>query len=115
MAPSISEAKDAYEVALQGPEGDQILTWIEFLRERGFQRDLALTNPKAEERIQEDWIEDLSEFPADLVEEACRRWRRGNHNRAPYASGELMESVKPEFVRRKSLYMKAKSVLEIVG
>jgi len=33
--------------------------------------------PEAVERaVAGDWIEDLGEFPASVVEEACRRWRR---------------------------------------
>lgn len=29
----------------------------------------------------EDWIDDLGEFPSEIVEEACRMWRRANKHR----------------------------------
>lgn len=29
----------------------------------------------------EDWLEDLGEFPAEIVEVACRQWRRSNRYR----------------------------------
>ncbi len=32
-----------------------------------------------------DWLEDVEEFEASMVEEACRRWRRQSRNRpVPY-------------------------------
>ena len=109
---SIEAARDYYAQQLAPDTPQALLTRVELLNIRGFQKDLP---DAAYEQIQADWIEDLSRFPADLVELACKRWRRSNVNRAPYGSGELMESVKSDYVRRKSIYMNANSVLNVIG
>lgn len=120
LKPEIEDVRDFFLGLLQPPTKQQIAVNIEMIEGRGFEKTLPL-DPQAlaeeiemQKAIKREWLEDLKEFPADLVELACKRWRRANNNRPPYASGELMESVKPEFIRRKSLYMKAKSVLEII-
>ena len=46
------------------------------------------------------WIEDLSEWPADLVEEACRRWRRSPAKVRPKSSGNLNDIIRSEFSNR---------------
>ena len=107
----IIEAKDYYAQLLAADTPEMLLTRVELLSLRGFQRDM----PDAVfEQLQLDWVDDLGMYPADLVELACKRWRRSNNNRAPYACGELMESVKSEFVRRKSVFLNAESVLKII-
>lgn len=111
MREQIQECALAYEKMLTPPSEENILTIVEMLDIRGFQKVLP---DKAEEKISDEWVDDLMEFPADLVELAYQRWRRSNVGRAPYASGELMESVKSEWIKRKSIYMKANSALKII-
>lgn len=119
LAESIAKAGAYYETLLQPPAPQQIAVNVELLEVRGFQKPLPLDDngdvlEVVVDQINKDWIDDLSEFPADLVEQACRAWRRKNTNRAPYASGELMESVKAEFIRRKCIYKNAETVLGLI-
>ena len=108
----IQEVFQAYEDALQPHSPDEIAAIVELLDIRGFEKQ---TPPNAQKRINREWLVDLTDYPADLVSKAYRNWRRGPNKRAPYASGELMESVKPEYIERKSIYLKAKSVLELIS
>ena len=39
-------------------------------------RDHSPLPPQVEAAIAEDWLDDLGEFPAHVVTEACRQWRR---------------------------------------
>ena len=39
-------------------------------------RDHSSLPPQVEAAIAEDWLDDLGEFPAHVVIEACRQWRR---------------------------------------
>lgn len=117
---SIEKARDYYAEQLQPPSVQQIAVSVELLDVRGFQKPLPLDDngevlEDVVDQINKEWVDDLKEFPADLVELACRRWRRANNNRPPYASGELMESVKAEHIRRKSIFMKAESVLGLIA
>ena len=102
---------DAYAGKIAPAAPEVLITFVELLDLRGFEKDLP---EAAMAQIELDWIEDLSEFPADLVELACKNWRRSNVGRAPYASGELTESIKAEAIKRKAVFKKAKSVLEIL-
>jgi len=119
LKPSIMAAMDYYEQELQPPTGTQIAVWVELLQMKGFQKPLPVDDDgnvleDVVDALNNEWIEDLQEFPADLVELACRRWRRKNINRPPYASGELMESIKPEFIRRKHIYKNAEAILKLI-
>lgn len=61
--------------------------------------------------VAEDWIEDLSEYPADLVHEACRLWRNSTQRFMP-TSGQLMEPIKPIWNYRVALGKRARAFLE---
>lgn len=108
---NIIEVREHYLSLLQPSEATYILGKIEILESRYYQRD---TNPTVQDEIDKEWIEDLSEYPSDLIELACNNWRRSNNNYAPRSAGVLMESVKSEYVRRLVMYRKAKTVLEII-
>tara|TARA_Y100000385_G_C13057222_1_gene622613 strand:- start:1061 stop:1459 length:399 start_codon:yes stop_codon:yes gene_type:complete len=108
---NIIEVREHYLSLLQPSEATYILGKIEILESRYYQRD---TNPTVQDEIDKEWIEDLAEYPADLIELACNNWRRSNNNYAPRSAGVLMESVKSEYVRRVVMYRKAKTVLEII-
>ena len=97
---------------LQPSEPTYILGKIEILESRYYQRD---TNPTVQDEIDKEWIEDLMEYPSDLIELACNNWRKSNNNYAPRSAGVLMDSVKQEYVRRVVMYRKAVSVLEIIN
>ena len=109
---NIIEVREHYLSLLQPSEATYILGKIEILESRYYQRD---TNPTVQDEIDKEWIDDLSEYPADLIELACNNWRRSNNNYAPRSAGVLMESVKSEYVRRVVMYRKAKTVLEITN
>lgn len=109
---NLIDVREHYLSLLQPSEATYILTKIEILESRYYQRD---TNPTVQDEIDKEWIEDLSEYPSDLIELACNNWRRSNNNYAPRSAGVLMESVKSEYVRRLVMYRKAKTVLEITN
>jgi hypothetical protein len=109
---NIIEVREHYLSLLQPSEATYILGKIEILESRYYQRD---TNPTVQDEIDKEWIDDLREYPADLIELACNNWRRSNNNYAPRSAGVLMESVKSEYVRRVVMYRKAKTVLEITN
>lgn len=109
---NIIQVREHYLSLLQPSEPTYILGKIEILESRYYQRD---TNPTVQDEIDKEWIEDLSEYPADLIELACNNWRKSNNNYAPRSAGVLMESVKQEYVRRVVMYRKAVSVLEIIN
>lgn len=48
------------------------------------------------------WYEDLAEWPADLVVEACKRWRRSPAKTRPKTSGHLMDVVRDEMLKRRA-------------
>ena len=48
------------------------------------------------------WYRDLSEWPGDLVLEAIERWRRGPARSRPKTSGQLMDMVRDEMLRRRA-------------
>lgn len=49
--------------------------------------------PESVERsIAADWLDDLSEFPLSVVEQACRQWRRGTKMRFRPLPGEIREA-----------------------
>jgi hypothetical protein len=89
---NIIQVREHYLSLLQPSEPTYILGKIEILESRYYQRD---TNPTVQDEIDKEWIEDLSEYPPDLIELAC--------------------SVKQEYVRRVVMYRKAVSVLEIIN
>jgi hypothetical protein len=45
-----------------------------------------------------DWIEDLVEFPIDIVEHACQQWRRNEHRRPIIADIRKLAGI--ELLRR---------------
>lgn len=96
---------------LQPSEPTYILGKIEILESRYFEKE---TDQTVQTQLDREWIEDLSEYPPDLIELACNNWRRSSKNYAPRSAGVLMESVKQEYVRRVVTYRKAVSVLEII-
>lgn len=48
------------------------------------------------------WYRDLAEWPADLVAEACERWRRSPAKSRPKTSGHLSDLIKDELLRRRA-------------
>lgn len=59
-----------------------------------------------------EWIDDLSDFPIDIVRLACRNWRR-NDKRGfpPRASGQLMASIDDVLKARRRIYTRAQGAL----
>lgn len=53
-------------------------------------------------RMQRDWLGDFTDWPEDLVIEACARWRNSSAKRSP-TPGQLKETVEGEFHTRRSL------------
>lgn len=88
----------------------EIATQIELLDIRGFQKDLP---EAAQARILKEWLEDLAEFPAWAVRLACRKWRRSNVGKPPYASGQLMSLVESEMREFRVTISRAREALSI--
>ena len=108
---NIIQVREFYLSLLQPSEPTYILGKIEILESRYFEKE---TDQTVQTQLDREWIEDLSEYPPDLIELACNNWRRSSKNYAPRSAGVLMESVKQEYVRRVVTYRKAVSVLEII-
>ena len=112
IKPKIEEAMSYYLEQLQPPAPSYILGRIEVLESRYFEKD---TTAEVQKQLDREWIEDLSEYPADLLDEACRNWRLSNQNYAPRSAGVLMESVKAEWIRRKCIYKNSEVVLRLLS
>lgn len=57
-----------------------------------------------------DWIEDLAEFPADLIDDACRLWRNSAERFFPSA-GQLLKPVRPILAHRQVLGRRAEQFI----
>ena len=67
--------------------------------------NMARTEREAELMVQ-DWLEDLGEFPADLIADACRIWRNSTQRFFP-TTGQLLDPVRPIMDHRKRLGRRA--------
>lgn len=112
LKPKIEDAIVFYLEQLQSPEPSYILGRIEVLESRYFEKE---NDPEIQKQIDREWIEDLSEYPQDLLDMACNNWRCSDQNYAPRSAGVLMESVKSEWVRRKCIYQNAEAVLRLLS
>jgi hypothetical protein len=63
-----------------------------------------LTDAQAE-RLAADWIADLGHLPADILDAACRDWRRSANGFAP-TPGQLLALADPIF-RGRAFYLEA--------
>lgn len=52
-----------------------------------------------------DWLADLADWPADLVEEACRSWRNSPAKYRPRTAGQLKPLIVEEWNRRKAMWL----------
>lgn len=114
----IQETKVALINALRPAPPELALTAIEALQTRYYQASPHADTDKAqaiEEMLTEEWLEDLSEYPIDLIKKACANWRRADNRFAPASAGVLMDSVKPEFSQRKANLRKADTVINLIG
>lgn len=57
----------------------------------------------------DDWLSDFAEVPADILEAACRDWRRSAERFAP-SPGQLLEKVK-WIAYRKSMLTRAQMAI----
>lgn len=74
-----------------------------------------LRRTDAEHRLaNRHWVEDLDGWPADLIAEACRRWRNSPKDRFPTA-GQLKALVQAEFDHRQALAKRAGEFLLLTG
>ena len=111
IKPAIVEARDYYAKQLTHSKPRYILGKIEILESRYFEKE---TDDKIQKELDKEWIEDLTEYPPDLIDLACKNWRRSDRNYSPRSAGVLMASVKTEYVKRKSIFSKAEAVLTLI-
>lgn len=90
-------ARIALNAALEPAALDAGMTMVEKLRSR-YWRGVEL--PDVQTELDEEWIDDLAEYPQDLLELAARRWRRSDAGYAPRSAGQLMASVKQDYADR---------------
>jgi hypothetical protein len=62
----------------------------------------------------EDWLEDLAEYPVDLIREACRLWRNSTQRFFP-TPGQLIDPVRPILTHRKALEKRARDYLRAIA
>jgi hypothetical protein len=60
-----------------------------------------------------DWIQDLREYPADVVEAAAASWRRSKERFAP-SPGQFIAKAEPIFAARRAFRDRAEKVLAAV-
>ena len=90
-----------------------ILGIVETLEARGFEKE---TSDEIANRIDAEWLQDLSVFPRALIFEAARRWRTTTgRNRPPYASGDLMKMVEKDMRELKLIKSKGERALRLAG
>lgn len=112
MSGEVQAAGDCYTEMLRPASARYALGKIEVLESRYFEKQ---TDPAIEREIAKEWIEDLAEYPEDLIHLACKNWRCSSQNYAPRSAGVLMESVKAEFVRRRCIVKNAENVLRLIS
>lgn len=68
---------------------------------------------KAESRIANGhWIDDLAEWPADIIAEACRQWRNSSERFFP-TPGQLKASCEKTIAARKIIAERATEFLQL--
>lgn len=75
-----------------------LLAWLTLLERYSKQK---MKDNLRDAIVQED-LDDITPYPYDLVEKACKLWRQNIENKfAPRSVGQLMESVRIEWSERK--------------
>ena len=65
--------------------------------------------------ITNQWLDDLSEFPPDLIKLACKNWRMNDKRGWPAkAAGQLMASVQPILSSRRRILNRARDIKKIL-
>ncbi len=59
-----------------------------------------------------DWIDDLAEVPADLIDAALKRWRTGPKAAFFPRAGEILALIETECLYRRALAKRGREVLE---
>ena len=96
----LAEAKFSLKPASEGDAGKVMVAMRARYRERGSWRNLSKDELGI---IADEWIEDLCEYPGDLIREAYRLWRHGRGGFPPSDAGEMMALVAPIMQSRKAL------------
>ena len=74
-----------------------------------------LRRTDAEHRVaNRHWMEDLADYPADLIGEACRQWRNSDRERFP-TPGQLKALVAGLLDHRRTLSRRAEEFLQRSG
>lgn len=98
--------------AYNSPTPNFIIYQLEHLRSYYYGKDLS---DEIFELQCKTWIDDLSIFPAGLVELACERWRLSPNKYAPSTAGELMRIVEDDFSFINTLMYRIDIMLEVIG
>lgn len=64
-------------------------------------------------RLLKDYLEDLGEYPAKLIEKACKDYRTDGSKSFFPTSGQLIDLMKDEYYTRKRRLDRAKKVIEV--
>jgi len=98
--------------AVQGADDAQVINVLYPLLKR---YHLKREGKLLEDTLLDEWIEDLNQWPADLIALACQNWRRNDRRGfAPRASGQLMASVSDIMTNRRRILTRAQVVLQIL-
>ena len=64
----------------------------------------------------DDYVQDLNQYPADLIEQACIDYRKSpDESRFFPVSGQLIKYIEPLWWRRKNILSKLKKLLEVTN
>lgn len=106
---AVSTALKAMEASLKPATIDQVAASIEALSvfHHEPKRDAA-----AHRVWVRGWVEDFKKFPADIIEEACRQWRRNSNPFMP-KPGQLLAIAEPLLEQRRFWRDRATEFLKI--
>lgn len=113
----LQETRMALEAEMKPAAPEYVMTKIELLQSRYFEKTVSQDDGVTEAiqtELAAEWLEDLENYPAALIDEACRNWRQSSRKYAPPSAGVLMESVNAEYYRRIGLLRKCESVLKLI-
>jgi hypothetical protein len=103
------KARDEMEAKLMPARISDILTVLARLR---FHYPTAGMNEKQFSYLLEDYVEDLSIYPIDLINDACKAYRRdGKHQFFPKI-GELLTLIKEHWYPRRSRLQRINTLID---
>lgn len=106
LRPAFIAASDLLQNYLNFAPVDFIAVQLELLRTRypAFAPD---ASQAVADELDDEWLEDLEEYPLWAIQAARKAWRSKDTAFAPRSAGQLMASVRPDVTRLRMLKRRA--------